>query len=74
MHRHHLIDFITNGDDLEAKEASEEEVNKELQGLADRMKKSVDEIKTMMGARLTEMKEELTMEKTIDFLVENSKN
>ncbi|MCQ2749654.1 MAG: trigger factor [Clostridia bacterium] len=55
-------------------EASEEEVNKELQGLADRMKKSVDEIKSMMGARLTEMKEELTMEKTIDFLVENSKN
>ena len=54
-------------------EASEEDVNKELQTLADRMKKSVDDIKNMMGARIVEMKEELSMEKTIDFLVENSK-
>ncbi|MCQ2979255.1 MAG: trigger factor [Clostridia bacterium] len=54
-------------------EASDEDVNKELQTLADRMKKSVDDIKNMMGARIVEMKEELSMEKTIDFLVENSK-
>ena len=54
-------------------EASEEDVNKELQVIAEKMDKNVDEIKKMLGGRILEMKEELSMEKTIDFLVENAK-
>lgn len=54
-------------------EASEEDLNKELDTLATRMNKSVDEIKKMIGGRIFEMKEELAMEKTIDFLLENAK-
>ena len=53
--------------------ATEEDVNIELEKISERMKKPVDEIKKIVGNRLDEMKEELSMEKTINFLVENSK-
>ncbi|GAB6929329.1 trigger factor [Paenibacillus sp. JCM 10914] len=55
-------------------EVSEEEINKELDNMADTYKRSVDEIRSILGANgsLDSLREELLLRKTIDFLLENS--
>ncbi|WP_066175280.1 trigger factor [Bacillus marinisedimentorum] len=54
-------------------EASEEEVNEELENMASMYQTSVDNLKQMIGS--TDMvKEDLKIKKAIDFLVENSKS
>ncbi|NGZ77541.1 trigger factor [Saccharibacillus alkalitolerans] len=55
--------------------ASEEDVEKELQSMADMYKRSVDEIRSILGANgsLASLNDEITLRKTIEFLLENSK-
>ncbi|MCI1776895.1 MAG: trigger factor [Paenibacillus lautus] len=55
-------------------EVSEEEINKELENMADTYKRSADEIRSILGANgsLDSLREELLLRKTIDFLLENS--
>ncbi|MBU5350205.1 trigger factor [Paenibacillus sp. LC231] len=55
-------------------EVSEEEINKELENMADTYKRPADEIRSILGANgsLDSLREELLLRKTIDFLLENS--
>ncbi|GGO05641.1 trigger factor [Saccharibacillus kuerlensis] len=55
--------------------ASEEDVEKELQTMADMYKRSVEEIRGILGANgsLSGLNDEITLRKTIEFLLENSK-
>lgn len=55
-------------------EVSEEEINKELENMADTYKRPADEIRSILGANgsLVSLREELLLRKTIDFLLENS--
>ena len=55
-------------------EVSEEEINKELENMADTYKRPADEIRGILGANgsLVSLREELLLRKTIDFLLENS--
>ncbi|CAM3528339.1 MULTISPECIES: trigger factor [Saccharibacillus] len=55
--------------------ASEEDVEKELQTMADMYKRSLDEIRGILGANgsLDSLNDEITMRKTIEFLLANSK-
>ncbi len=55
--------------------ASEEDIEKELQTMADMYKRSVDEIRSILGANgsLSSLNDEITLRKTIEFLLENSK-
>lgn len=55
--------------------ASEEDVEKELQTMADMYKRSLDEIRGILGANgsLASLNDEITLRKTIEFLLENSK-
>ena len=65
--------------DLGAKEenisASEEDVEKELQTMAEMYKRNIDEIRSILGANgsLASLNDEITLRKTIEFLLENSK-
>lgn len=56
-------------------EASEEELTEELEKMAQQYQRSLDEIRTILSANgnLDSLKGELTVKKTVDFLVENSK-
>ncbi|NNU83181.1 trigger factor [Geobacillus sp. BMUD] len=53
-------------------EVTDEEVNKELEKMAEAYKLSVDKIKELLGS-LDGVKEDLKWRKTVDFLVEHSK-
>ena len=55
--------------------ASEEDIEKELQTMADMYKRSLDEIRGILGANgsLASLNDEITLRKTIEFLLENSK-
>lgn len=55
-------------------EVSEEEINKELDNMAETYKSSTDEIRNILGANgaLDSLREEVLLRKTIDFLLENS--
>jgi len=55
--------------------ASEEDVEKELQSMADMYKRSIDEIRSILGANgsLASLNDEIALRKTIEFLLENSK-
>ncbi|MEJ8303160.1 trigger factor [Saccharibacillus sacchari] len=55
--------------------ASEEDIEKELQTMADMYKRSIDEIRSILGANgsLSSLNDEITLRKTIEFLLENSK-
>ncbi|AWP29132.1 trigger factor [Paenibacillus glucanolyticus] len=55
-------------------EVTEEEINKELENMADTYKRSAEEIRSILGANgsLDSLREELLLRKTIDFLLENS--
>ncbi|OWA33247.1 trigger factor [Saccharibacillus sp. O16] len=55
--------------------ASEEDVEKELQTMADMYKRSIDEIRSILGANgsLASLNDEIALRKTIEFLLENSK-
>ncbi|SEU17968.1 trigger factor [Paenibacillus sp. NFR01] len=55
-------------------EVSEEEVNEELASMAEAYKRSAEEIKNILAANgsLGSLKEEITLRKTIDLLVESS--
>ncbi|MFB5662902.1 trigger factor [Alteribacillus sp. HJP-4] len=56
-------------------EASDEDVDKELEKMADMYKRSKDEIKNLLAMQGGEnaLKDDLRIQKAIDFLVENSK-
>jgi trigger factor len=56
-------------------EASEEELTEELEKMAQQYQRSLEEIRTILSANggLESLKSELTVKKTVDFLVENSK-
>ncbi|MFC4320983.1 trigger factor [Litchfieldia salsa] len=54
-------------------EASEEDVNAELEKMAEMYQTPVDQLKTMLGG-VEGLKEDLKVRKAIDFLVENSKS
>lgn len=55
--------------------ASEEDIEKELQTMADMYKRSLDEIRSILGANgsLASLNDEIALRKTIEFLLENSK-
>jgi trigger factor len=55
-------------------EVSEEEINKELDNMAETYKRSAEEIRSILAANgsLDSLSEELLLRKTIDFLLENS--
>ncbi|WP_106768533.1 trigger factor [Paenibacillus faecalis] len=55
-------------------EATEEEINKELENMAETYKRPVDEIRNILASNgsLDSLREELVLRKTIDFLLENS--
>ncbi|WP_410771869.1 trigger factor [Fontibacillus sp. BL9] len=56
-------------------EATEEEINKELQDMADAYKRSTEEIRNILAANgsLGSLNEDVLLRKTIQFLLENSK-
>lgn len=56
-------------------EATEEEINKELQDMADAYKRTPEEIRNILAANgsLGGLKEEVLLRKTIEFLTENAK-
>ncbi|GGF89401.1 trigger factor [Paenibacillus aceti] len=56
-------------------EATEEEINKELADMAEAYKRSTDEIRNILAANgaLSSLKEEVLLRKTIEFLLDNSK-
>ncbi|MFP4979284.1 trigger factor [Paenibacillus sp. CN-4] len=56
-------------------EVSEEEVNKELADMAEMYKRTPEEIRNILASNgsLGSLKEEISLRKTIEFLVENSK-
>lgn len=55
-------------------EATEEEINEELNNMAETYKRPVDEIRNILASNgsLDSLREELVLRKTIDFLLENS--
>ncbi|KKO51333.1 trigger factor [Paenibacillus sp. DMB20] len=55
-------------------EVSEEEINEELNNMAETYKRSADEIRSILSSNgsLDSLSEELLLRKTIDFLLENS--
>ncbi|MFI2858144.1 trigger factor [Paenibacillus sp. JSM ZJ436] len=55
-------------------EVSEEEINEELGNMAETYKRPVEEIRSILSANgsLDNLREELVLRKTIDFLIENS--
>lgn len=55
--------------------ASEEDIEKELQTMADMYKRSLEEIRGILGANgsLASLNDEITMRKTIEFLLANGK-
>ncbi|GAA0333735.1 trigger factor [Bacillus carboniphilus] len=57
----------------EGLEASDEEVEKELEEMSSQYNLSVDQIKTALGGSLDGLKSDLKIKKAIEFLVENSK-
>lgn len=56
-------------------EATEEEINKELQDMADAYKRSPEEIRNILAANgsLGSLREDVLLRKTIKFLIENAK-
>jgi trigger factor len=55
--------------------ATDEELEKELQSMADTYQRTVEEIRSILEAngRLDDIREELTIKKAVDFLVDHSK-
>lgn len=60
----------------ESIEVSDEDLNSELENMAQQYQRSVEEIRTILSANgnLSAMKTDLIVRKTVDFLVANSKN
>jgi len=54
-------------------EATEEDVEKELESMASMYQMEIDQIKQALGGNTAALKEDLKFKKAIDFLVENSK-
>lgn len=56
-------------------EVTEEDINKELETMAEAYKRSADEIRNILAANgtLGSLREEISLRKTVDLLVENSK-
>ena len=55
-------------------EASEEDMDKELQKIADQYKMELDKIKELFGeAERKQMANDIKVQKAVDFLVENAK-
>lgn len=52
-------------------EASDEDVNKELQKMADMYNMSIDDVKGAFGGNMDNLKGDLKVQKAVDFLVEN---
>jgi trigger factor len=59
----------------EGLEASDEELEKELQTMADTYQRSLEEIRSILVAngRIDDIRAELTLKRAVDFLVDNSK-
>lgn len=64
------LEAVANAENLEA---SEEDVNKELEQMAEMYQVEVDKIKEMIGGNLENIKNDLKVRKAVDFLIENSK-
>ncbi|WP_339162528.1 trigger factor [Siminovitchia sp. FSL W7-1587] len=64
------LEAISNAENLEA---SDEDVEKELQKMADTYNMSVEEVKKAFGENLDHIKADLKIQKAVEFLVENSK-
>jgi len=64
-----VLDAIAKKENIDV---SEEEVNAKLENISTEIKKPVDEIKKILGTRIIEIKEELIVDKTIEFLDNNS--
>ncbi|MGM8366343.1 trigger factor [Virgibacillus sp. W0181] len=64
------LEAIVHQEDLEA---TEEDVNKELENMAEMYNMEVERIKEMLGENTDAIKEDLKMKKAIDFLLEESK-
>ncbi|MBU5674518.1 trigger factor [Paenibacillus brevis] len=67
-----VLEQIANVENIEA---SEEEINKELQDMADAYKRSPEEIRNILAANgsLGSLKEDVLLRKTIQFLIANAK-
>ncbi|SNS66852.1 trigger factor [Anaerovirgula multivorans] len=60
--------------ELEAIEATEEEINQEIEKMAEQYKQEVDKLKTTLREEdMSYIKDNIVVRKTIDFLVENAK-
>jgi len=59
--------------ELENIEVTEEEINKELERIAESQKTTVEEIKKMLKEDYTYVEDSLKSKKTVDFLVDNAK-
>lgn len=64
-----VLEAIGEAENLEA---SEEDVQEELQAMADMYNLEIDQLVPMLGGNTDAIKEDLKIKKTIDFLVENS--
>jgi trigger factor len=64
------LEAIAKAENLEA---TEEDVNNELQKMADMYNMSVEDIKKAFGGNVNHIKNDLKIQKAIEFLVENSK-
>lgn len=64
------LEAIVNKEELEV---TEEDIEKEIENMADMYKMEVDRIKEMLGENTDAIKEDLKMKKAIDFLVQESK-
>lgn len=65
-----ILEAIVNTENLEA---TEEDVNAELEKMASMYGTDVEQLKQMLGGNSDAIKEDLKMRKAIDFLVEHSK-
>jgi len=64
------LETIVNTEELEA---SEEDIDKEIDKMAEMYSMEKEQIVGMLGGNTDMLKEDLKMQKAIDFLVENSK-
>ena len=58
--------------EIEKIEATEEEVEEQLKTIAEQYKMEVDKVRSIMGASLSNLENEIKTNKTLDFLVDNA--
>src|SRR5699024_12272249 len=63
------LEAIAKAEDIEA---TDDDVNEELENMASQYNMEVDQLKQMLGGNTDAIKEDLKLKKTIDYLVEHS--